>query len=111
MVGADCANQELQSLRQQEYKKLGAPTVLQWYHNADRPPGNPIQHPIQQDIDQQVSIIGVCKSRVYWLAVGSAFLFGIEGARPCLCSLLLCSESAMYMPTGRTTDKLSVACH
>ena len=53
-MDADSNHEAFQSLRQQEYKRLGTPYVLQWYHNADRPPGKPFQSPVQQDTDQQV---------------------------------------------------------
>ncbi|DBA96351.1 TPA: hypothetical protein ACH3X3_002526 [Trebouxia sp. C0006] len=53
VVDADSKNEAFQSLRQQEYKRLGTPSVLQWYHNADRAPGKPFQSPVHQTTDQQ----------------------------------------------------------
>ena len=54
IVDADSNHEAFQSLRQKEYKRLGTPSVLQWYHNADRAPGKPFQSPVQQENDQQV---------------------------------------------------------
>ncbi len=54
VVDADSNQEAFQSLRQQEYKRLGTPSVLQWYHNADRAPGKPFQNPVHQNTDQQV---------------------------------------------------------
>lgn len=54
IVNADSNHEAFQSLRQQEYKRLETPSVLQWYHNADRAPGKPFQSPVQKKTDQQV---------------------------------------------------------
>ena len=54
IVDMNSTNQELQQLRQQEYKRLGTPSVLQWYQNSNRPPGRLFQAPVQQVVDQQV---------------------------------------------------------
>ena len=54
IVDANSSHETYQPLRQQEYRKLGTPSVLQWYHQADRPPGRPFQAPAQQEVDQQV---------------------------------------------------------
>lgn len=53
IVDMNSTNQELQQLRQQEYKRLGTPSVLQWYQNSNRPPGRLFQAPVQQVVDQQ----------------------------------------------------------
>ncbi len=64
VVDGDNSNEALQTLRQREYKRLGTPSVLQWYHNADRPPGRPFQAPVQQDVDQQVLQGLICAAQI-----------------------------------------------
>ena len=72
-MDADSNHEAFQSLRQQEYRRLGTPSVLQWYHNADRAPGKPFQSPVHQVTDQQVLAMADVRLKKPVVSTMSAF--------------------------------------
>lgn len=55
VVDDGTTDHSLQSMRQEEWKKLNVPSVLQWYQNADRAPGHSYKPPVELPINPQVS--------------------------------------------------------
>ena len=54
VVDADNNDETWQSIRQEEWRKVGTPSTLQWYQNAERAPGHAYKPPAQFSIDKQV---------------------------------------------------------
>ena len=54
-IDDDTTDHSLQCMRQEEWRKLDTPAVLQWYQNADRAPGHTYKSPVELPVDQHVS--------------------------------------------------------
>ena len=54
-IDDNTTDHSLQSMRQEEWRKLDTHSVLQWYQNADRAPGHTYKPPVRLPVDQHVS--------------------------------------------------------
>lgn len=53
VIDDETTDYSMQCMRQEEWRKVGTPSTLQWYQNADRAPGHSYRPPMEFAVDKQ----------------------------------------------------------